>query len=167
MPRTAIVADIRGGEGALPELESTLEELRDSGVNYQLLFLEAANDVLVRRYKENRRPHPLAARSGKSTIECIRAERELLEGLRGRADIIVDTSDFFGAHLRDYVVEKFGGEYSDDISIYVISFGFKYGIPIDADHGHRRAFSAESLLCAGIKVFDRFRKAGGAVCAGQ
>jgi len=132
MPRTAIVADIRSGEAALPELEQTLEGLRDSGTNYLLLFLEAADEVLVRRYKENRRPHPLA-RNGKSTVECIRAERELLEGLRGRADIILDTSEFYGSHLAEYMVGKFGGEHSSDIVLYLTSFGFKYGIPIDAD----------------------------------
>ncbi len=132
LPRTAIVADIRAGEAALPELEQTLAKLRIGGLDFLLLFLEASDDILVRRYKENRRPHPLA-KNGKSTMDCIRAERQLLEGLRGQADIILDTTDIYNSHLSDYMVDKFGGEHGDEITIYMISFGYKYGIPLDAD----------------------------------
>lgn len=131
-PRVAIATDIRSGAPALPELEQVLNHLREEGVEYRLVFLEASDAALVRRYKENRRPHPLA-RGGKSTIDCIQQERLLLEGLRGQADIIIDTTDLTPQHFSVLLTERLGSVITSGISLYVTSFGFKYGIPLDSD----------------------------------
>lgn len=131
-PRVAIATDIRSGAPALPELEQVLSQLREEGVEYRLVFLEASDAALVRRYKENRRPHPLA-RGGKSTIDCIQQERLLLEGLRGQADIIIDTTDLTPQHFSILLTEKLGAVAAAGISLYITSFGFKYGLPMDSD----------------------------------
>jgi len=131
-PRLAIATDIRSGASALPELEQVLAQLREDGVDYRLVFLESSESALVRRYKENRRPHPLA-RGGKSTIDCIRQERLLLEGLRGRADIIIDTTDVPSQQMGSLLMERLANGNGAVMSIYVTSFGFKYGLPLDSD----------------------------------
>ena len=130
--KIAVVADIRSGEESLPELENVLADLKADGVEYQLLFLEASANALVRRYKENRRPHPLA-HGKKSVSDCIEEEKSLLQGLRGRADIIIDTTENYNDGLVDFLIEKFSQEDERGISVYITSFGFKYGMPIDAD----------------------------------
>ncbi len=131
-PLLAIATDIRSGRTALPELSHELAQLREQGVDFHLLFLEASDEALVRRFKENRRPHPLA-RGGKSTIECIQRERELLEGLRGQADIIIDTSDIAPRQLVTLLRERLGNTAASELSLYITSFGFKYGLPLDSD----------------------------------
>ncbi|MDO4732688.1 MAG: RNase adapter RapZ [Bacillota bacterium] len=132
-PNLAIATDIRSGASALPELEQVLSQLREEGVEYCLVFLESSETALVRRYKENRRPHPLARGGKKSTIDCIRQERVLLEGLRGRADMIIDTTDVPSQQMGALLAERLGNAGAIGMSIYVSSFGFKYGLPMDSD----------------------------------
>lgn len=132
LPKMAIVADIRSGPQALPEVETTLAALRKAGVVFQVVYLEASNDVLLQRYKENRRPHPLEA-DGLNLIESIREERRLLEGLRAEADIIIDTTTTMNQKLVLHLGQLFGDDGGRGIIVSLASFGFKYGLPVDAD----------------------------------
>jgi UPF0042 nucleotide-binding protein len=129
--RVAVVSDVRGGEyfGALEQL---LDELHERGVEYTLVFLEASNEALVRRFKETRRRHPLAG--GGSVIDGIRKERQRLAGLRERAHLIIDTSDISIHQLKARLNEDLiNHTRRTNIVFAVVSFGYKYGIPIDAD----------------------------------
>lgn len=129
----AVVMDIRGGE-FFQDLVDELAHLDIMGVNYEILFLEATTDVLVRRFKETRRPHPLAGRCGERMIEAIELERSLLEELRGMANKIIDTSDISSQQLRGEILNNFHpSTRNESITITSMSFGFKYGIPLDAD----------------------------------
>lgn len=134
MPRTAIVADIRAGRSALPVIGATLTEWREAGIAYRLVFIDAADPVILRRYKENRRPHPLAPEGERPLPECIREERRLLESLRGQADMVIDTSEIVDRKLKEKLWELFTLSPDDrEITLSVASFGFKYGLPADAD----------------------------------
>lgn len=127
----ALVIDVRG-RAFFDTLASVLDELKSKSISYQILFLEASNGELVKRFKETRRRHPLAE-SGE-IIEGIEKERHLLEGLRGSADMIVDTTDLETFELRDKIRSSFlGKQKKKGILITVISFGYKYGVPLDAD----------------------------------
>ena len=129
--RVAVASDVRGGE-YFGRLEQCLDELRERGVEPTLVFLEASNEALVRRFKETRRRHPLAA-SG-SVIDGIRKERRLLAGLRERANVVIDTSELsvhqLKARLNEDLVQH---TRRSNIVFAIVSFGYKYGIPIDAD----------------------------------
>lgn len=127
----AIGVDIRNGE-ALNEMSLCLEELKKRNFHYEILFLDANEPVLVKRYKETRRAHPL---SKKGRInEGIKKEREKIEFLRQRADYIIDTSSLLTRELKAEIEKIFvtGATYNN-IIITVMSFGFKYGIPRDSD----------------------------------
>ncbi|MBE3577224.1 MAG: RNase adapter RapZ [Limnochordales bacterium] len=132
--RAAVVCDIRGGL-FFDHLYQALEELERNGYQYQVLFLEAADEILVHRYKETRRRHPLA-REGGSILEGIREERRRLQTIRGRAQRIIDTSRLSPRELKEKIAAAFLSE-SDrrehEILINVVSFGFKHGIPLDCD----------------------------------
>ncbi|WP_338824655.1 Nucleotide-binding protein YvcJ [Moorella humiferrea] len=127
--KVALVMDIRGGQ-FFDDLEEALVYLDSRGIPYEILFLEAADEVLVRRYKETRRRHPLS--SGGQILEGIIAERRRLEELRGRATKIIDTSELTPRQLKEQVAELFGDS-RRQLKISIISFGYKYGIPLDAD----------------------------------
>lgn len=130
--KAAVVCDLRGGE-FFSTLNQALQELTKKGYKYEILFLEAADKVLVNRYKESRRRHPVSPRG--TILEGIRLERKLLTELRGKADKIIDTSDLKTSQMKDKIRELFGDEYDPTrMSISIISFGFKYGIPLDADN---------------------------------
>ena len=108
------------------------ETLEDNDVPFRVLFLEAEDDVLVARFKETRRRHPLAGGGG--VLEGIAAEREMLKDFRGRADLIIDTSWLRPSALRRRILDDFIGDKGlGGLDISVSSFGFKYGVPIDAD----------------------------------
>lgn len=127
----AVVVDIRGGD-ALLEMDSALEALENISIPYEILFLEANDSVIVKRYKETRRKHPLLPQG--SIEEGIMLERDKLSFLRGNATHIIDTSPLLTRELKQLVYEMFGeGEKKDYFHIQVQSFGFKYGIPRDAD----------------------------------
>ncbi len=127
----AIGVDIRSGE-ALSELSDCLEEMKNRGYSYEILFLDANEPALVKRYKETRRKHPLA--DGGRINEGIVREREKIEFLKQRADYIIDTSYLLTRELKNEIDKIFVmGEEYNNIIITVMSFGFKYGIPRDSD----------------------------------
>lgn len=129
--RVAVVCDARGGE-YFGQLGHMLEELRERDVDYRLVFLEASNEALVRRFKETRRRHPLAADG--SVLDGIRAERKLLSALRERASLIIDTGTLSVQQLRARLNDELIGEGRRPVIVFAfVSFGYKYGIPIDAD----------------------------------
>ncbi len=131
LPKVAVVADVRG-RGMFNALDEAIGDYQDQGIGVRVLFLDASDEVLVRRFESVRRPHPL---QGDGTlIDGIEAEREALEGIRSRADIVVDTSDLNVHQLGAEVRRTFGQEGTEPLHITVMSFGFKYGIPKDADH---------------------------------
>lgn len=127
----AVVTDIRGGSffDALPQ---ALDELKKRGIPHEVVFLEASDEALVRRYMETRRQHPLA--KNMRIQEGIAQERKILAGIRAQADVIVDTTAMKTGDLKEYLSSRFGVDGSSaEMQITVFSFGFKYGIPIDAD----------------------------------
>jgi len=127
----AVVCDPRGGEYFEPMLE-VLDGLEERGVKHRLLFLEASEPVLIDRYKETRRRHPLAA--GGQVSAGIGGERELLAPVRERADITIDTSDLSASRLRKVVADKMLPRATvGKLAVTVMSYGFKHGTPRDAD----------------------------------
>ncbi|HZA60186.1 MAG TPA: RNase adapter RapZ [Actinomycetota bacterium] len=129
--RVAIVADARGGV-FFADLAASLQGLRDQRVRCRILFLEASEDVLVNRFEATRRRHPLAPAD--RVVEGIRKERMMMESLRGDADLIIDTSGLTPNQLRERVRETFSEARPEEgLQVAVVSFGYKYGIPRDAD----------------------------------
>jgi UPF0042 nucleotide-binding protein len=130
--RVALVIDIRGGE-FFDELFSALQQVARLGLRYDILFLDAADDALVRRFKETRRKHPLAQAG--SVLDGIRAERKRLELVKGRAHKIINTSNLTVKELRDEIASTYLRDRrpSRALEISIVSFGYKYGIPLDAD----------------------------------
>jgi UPF0042 nucleotide-binding protein len=130
--RFALVVDVRSGE-FVDDLETALTELREMGAHTEVLFLDAADDVLVRRYEATRRRHPLAGGAGVSS--GIANERTALGELKGRADLVVDTSELNVHELRDRLREIFEGaaRRRGALQINLVSFGYKHGLPIDVD----------------------------------
>ncbi|HUB82003.1 MAG TPA: RNase adapter RapZ [Bryobacteraceae bacterium] len=125
----ALVVDVREGQGLkrFPEVYASIS----GSVNARLVFLEADDATIVRRFSETRRPHPLG---GQAITQSIRAERRQLAAIRGMADLIINTSKFTVHELREFIGERFRGESSkSQILIYVTSFGFRKGIPPDSD----------------------------------
>lgn len=129
--KAAIVCDLRGG-AFFSSLNEALSNLEKEGYPFEILFLEASDETLVRRYKESRRRHPLSPQG--RILEGIQEERQKLEELRGQAHKIIDTSNLSAQQLRQQVAELFGKEPGHGkMTVSVISFGFKYGVPLDAD----------------------------------
>ena len=125
----ALVVDVRGRQ-FFSELTEALKDLASSGVDYRILFLTADDDVLVRRFEATRRRHPLADR----VVDGIARERALLESMRAQADLVIDTSDLTVHDLRDKIVATFSRQTREArLQATVVSFGYKYGIPMDAD----------------------------------
>lgn len=130
--KVAIVSDIRGGQ-TFDELFTALNDLTGMGCDHQILYVEASAETVIKRYKETRRLHPLA-RNGRSLAEAVQQERTILEPVRSRAEYVVDTTALSTAKLRGEILRLFGsGEPRQAMNVSVISFGFKYGIPIEAD----------------------------------
>ena len=128
--RYALGADVRSG--ALEDLHVALEQLREAGARTRILFLEAGDDVLVRRYEASRRKHPLAA--GERMTEAIAEERALLEPLKAEADVVIDTSKLNVHQLRDRLRALFSaGPAETALQSNIVSFGFKHGLPLDVD----------------------------------
>lgn len=131
MNKVALVMDLRGRE-FFDTLLRVLDELSESTwVTPQILFLDANDDALVRRYKETRRSHPLA--TGGLPLEGIKRERSILDELKGRAQSIYNTSLMKPKELREKIIEEFSIDKKPIFTVNVMSFGFKHGIPIDAD----------------------------------
>lgn len=130
MERLAVVVDVRGG-ALFAQLSSALESLRDSLDRPTVVFLEASDDVLVRRFESNRRPHPLQG-TGR-VLDGIARERELIAPLRADSDLLLDTSSLTLHDLRRAIERAFDASTAAQLKATVVSFGFKYGIPVDAD----------------------------------
>jgi RNase adapter protein RapZ len=129
--RAAVVTDVRGGE-YFADLLAVLDELEASGLDPQVLFLEASEEALLDRFKETRRRHPLAPEG--RIVDGIRAEREILGPLRERADVVMDTSDLTGAMLRRRIAtDLLGPKTTAKLALTLLTFGFKNGPPRDAD----------------------------------
>ncbi|MBI3910535.1 MAG: RNase adapter RapZ [Armatimonadetes bacterium] len=129
--RISCVVDSRAGS-QLTGLNDALAELAKAGVQPRILFLDASNPVLVNRFKETRRKHPLMPQAG-GILPSISAEREMLSGLKERADKVIDTSDHTPRSLAILLGQLFGEAVAPPLTITVLSFGFKYGLPLDAD----------------------------------
>ncbi|KFJ06130.1 RNase adapter RapZ [Bifidobacterium tsurumiense] len=128
--KLAAVIDVRS-RSYFDDLAAVLSHLDDLGVKTRILFLDASNDVLVKRYESVRRPHPL--QKGGRLIDGILAERELLAHLKERADTVIDTSALSIHQLSTKLYEAMLGSGPSTVSVHIFSFGFKYGMPIDAD----------------------------------
>ena len=129
--RAALGIDVRTGS-AFDELASSLERIKEMGINYEILFLESDDSVLVKRYKETRRIHPLA--NGDRLEVGIKREREKLSGIKKHADHIIDTSRMLTRELKTEIDRIFVSDMNyKNLYITILSFGFKHGIPADAD----------------------------------
>jgi UPF0042 nucleotide-binding protein len=126
----AVVVDVRGGK-FFDALASALEALGKSDIKYRLLFLDASDQALVQRFESTRRPHPL--QSTDRIVDGIERERAKLEDLRAQADVVIDTSNLNVHQLEKRTAEIFAAGMAKALRINVLSFGYKYGIPVDAD----------------------------------
>lgn len=130
--RYALVMDIRSRVN-FKDFDNTKEAFLRFGHTVKVLYLEAADEVLMRRYKETRRKHPLMVEGASLLQEAIVAERRIIEPARANADYVIDTSMLSSAQLRERVLSLFAQENEGALSVTAMSFGFKYGIPADAD----------------------------------
>jgi len=129
--RVAIVLDVRAGDATLA-LAAMRGALEGRGIRPRVVFLEASDDALIRRFSETRHRHPLGDAHGIAT--SIAEERRMLEGVRGDADVVLDTSDLSLRQLRERLFAQLATDVrADQLSIQLISFGYKYGIPLEAD----------------------------------
>jgi len=131
MDKIALIMDIRGGE-LFKDIFPGLSAIKEAGFTYEILFLEASDDVLIKRFKESRRNHPLApeGRIGKA----IKEERAILQDIKREANHIIDTSNLTTRQLKEEIARIFlEGKSFEGLIISVISFGFKYGLPMDCD----------------------------------
>ena len=131
LSKMAIVTDMRGGV-LFSEIEQVLNSLKNNNVDYKILFLDASDDVLIRRYKENRRKHPLSDAENMS-VQSAKKEREMLKKIRFMSDYIVDTSHISISQLKVQLSSIFCGSVSNVLKIQCKSFGFKYGSDTEAD----------------------------------
>ena len=121
---------MRGGK-FFDELASSLSELKKSGANFRVAFLDASDQALVQRFESTRRPHPLQGKG--RIVDGIAAEREKLQELLAQADVVIDTSNLNVHQLEKRISEIFGAGKLQGIRVNVLSFGYKYGIPVDSD----------------------------------
>lgn len=128
--KLAVVVDVRGGN-MFADLMSALRAIEASDVSVRVLFLEASNEALVRRFESSRRPHPLQGKE--RIVDGLREERRLLSDIRARADVVIDTSTINVHDLRRKVEAAFASDEPLAVNATVMSFGFKHGIPVDAD----------------------------------
>jgi UPF0042 nucleotide-binding protein len=126
----AVVVDVRGGE-FFDELTQAMDELKKSNSDYRLVFLDATDQALVQRFESTRRPHPLQGND--RIVDGIAREREKLEVIRSQSDVAIDTSNLNVHQLEKRIGEIFGSEKLHGIRVNVLSFGYKYGIPVDSD----------------------------------
>lgn len=126
----AVVVDVRGGK-FFDELASSLAELKKLGANFRVAFLDASDQALVQRFESTRRPHPLQGKG--RIVDGIAAEREKLEDLLAQSDVVIDTSNLNVHQLEKRTAEIFAQGLAQSVRVNVLSFGYKYGIPVDAD----------------------------------
>ncbi len=131
LEKVALVMDLRGGY-LFEQLTDELENLKKSGYEYEILFLDSSEDTLIKRYKETRRKHPLASEG--SIVEGIRREREILSPIRAVSDYIIDTTNMTLGNLKKKMEELFSyGDERSNFHVELESFGFKFGMALDAD----------------------------------
>ena len=131
---TAVVVDIREGSNFVENLFDALSKLEEDNITYRIIFLEANDEILVRRFSETRRRHPLS-RDG-SILTAIMQEKALLASIREKANFIIDTSDFTVKDLREKlnaILSLVGNSEEENLTVNIVAFGFKSGMPIDAD----------------------------------
>jgi UPF0042 nucleotide-binding protein len=126
----AVVVDVRGGK-FFDELASSLAQLRKSEANFRVAFLDASDQALVQRFESTRRPHPLQGKG--RIVDGIAAEREKLQDLLAQSDVVIDTSNLNVHQLEKRTAEIFAQGLTHSVRVNVLSFGYKYGIPVDAD----------------------------------
>jgi len=129
--KAAVVTDVRVGRH-FSDISHVLDRLTEQKINYKIMFLDCADDVLVRRYKETRRKHPLVT-SGVTLTDAVKKERELLRSIRERADYVFMTSQTSVKQIREQISSLFLNNLSDSMSVRVMSFGFKHGPAAEAD----------------------------------
>ena len=129
-PKIAVVIDVRGRE-FFGDLSSALSKIAERGISRQVLFVDAADDVLVRRFESTRRPHPLQGND--RIVDGIAKERERLREVRSVSDLLIDSSSLNIHQLEQKIAELFASAQVADLRVNVLSFGYKYGIPVDAD----------------------------------
>jgi UPF0042 nucleotide-binding protein len=132
LSHVAVVTDIRGGD-MFSKLLSTLDQMDAERKVYKILFLDASDYVLINRFKETRRKHPLSENCLGSLEQAVKLERDVLRPVKERADYIIDTSYLSPAQLKERISSLFLGDASDAMKIHCISFGFKFGMPTEAD----------------------------------
>jgi UPF0042 nucleotide-binding protein len=147
--RVAMGVDVRGKE-LLPDMARVLEELRKGKNDARVLFFDATDEALLRRFSETRRVHPVAARG---TKEAIRKEREILSPLREMADALIDTSQLTVHQLRDTLLHRFLKDGTSHLQVSVISFGYRYGLPPEADMVVDVRFLPNPNFVASLKRF--------------
>ena len=130
MKKIAVIIDVRGGE-FFDSFSKSVEQLKKSGVSSQTIFIDAADDVLVRRFEATRRPHPLQGSS--RILDGILRERERLREVKESADLIIDSSTLNIHQLERKIADHFNDSTEADLRVNILSFGYKYGIPVDAD----------------------------------
>ena len=155
--RMAAVVDVRS-RAFSTDLKSAISDLGARGATARVVYLEAAEDTLVRRFDSERRPHPLQG-TGRVT-DGIAAERELLRGARGDADLVLDTTRLNVHELRARVRDFFGGGTAAGLRLSVVSFGYKYGLPVDADLVADCRFLSNPHWIPGTGPDDRAGRAG-------
>ena len=131
IPRLAVVMDVRS-KGLFVDVRAALGALAASGVTFRVLFLDANDGVLVRRFEQGRRPHPL--QEGGRILDGIAAEREVLKELRDSSDVVLDTSTYNVHALATAITELFSETGPVALRLNVMSFGFKYGLPVDSNY---------------------------------
>ena len=153
LEEVAIVTDIRGGV-FFDDLFESLRYLKNNEIEYEILFLEASDEVLVKRFKEARRSHPLSPKA--RVLTGITEERHKLREVKDRSDQIIDTSKYKIGDLREKINELFGSNAEPDkeLSITVLSFGFKYGIPVDSDLVFDVRFIPNPFYIPELKAFS-------------
>lgn len=132
LSKVAIVVDIRGKE-FLEDFQKRIQDLRGKGHDVKILFLESVNDVLIRRYSETRRSHPVEKERGIPLPEAVKEERGEMAFLREIADEVIDTSDLTVHQLRDSIMERLATSPTTGMKATLLSFGYSYGLPAEAD----------------------------------
>lgn len=130
--KIAIITDIRGGE-LFDDIISVLDELKEKGVPYKILFLDSAKETLIKRYKENRRKHPLCTLDNLTVSQAVEKESLLLNHIKQKSDYVIDTTHLSISQLKQHLLSTFLKDGDDSLEVLCVSFGFKYGIPSDAD----------------------------------
>ena len=131
-PRVVVVTDVRTGDTSA-ELEQCLQELREAGILFRILFLDCSDDEIERRYRETRRRHPLEGAGDGSITDAVRREKYMLNSIQEVADFRIDTTRISVKQLREQLISMFAEEPDRLMSVRFISFGYKYGVPEEAD----------------------------------